>query len=234
MLDIKTYASGSSGNCYKISDGYTSIMIECGIRFQAIREAFSFKLSQVDGCLISHSHKDHCKAVEHILRAGIDCYMSEQTKREIGASGHRIHAFKSRELITIGTFSILTFPLQHDVMNHGFLIQNKNGEKLCYITDSYYCRYKFKGVNYYMIECNYSMPILEKNIKSGVTDKALRYWIVKSHFELENVKKFFKANDLSSVKQIHLIHISSNNGYPELFKSEIQGITGKEVYIHGS
>jgi phosphoribosyl 1,2-cyclic phosphodiesterase len=231
MLNIKKYASGSSGNCYKISDGETTIMIECGIRFQVIREAFSFKLSDVSGCLISHSHKDHCKAVKQISKAGIDCFMSEQTKKEIGISGHRIHTFKSRELIKIGTFSILTFSLQHDVENHGFLIQSKNGEKLCYITDTYYCRYKFSGINYYMIECNYEKELLEENIKSGVTPKEVRNRIIRSHFSLENVKEFFRSNDLTSVKQIHLIHISGNNGNPEQFKAEIQKITGKEVYV---
>jgi len=230
MIDIKTIASGSTGNCYSISDSETTILIECGIQFKRIREAFSFKLSGVAGCLISHSHKDHCKVVEHISKAGIDCYLSAQTIKEINISGHRIHVFESKKIFTIGTFKILPFPLQHDVENHGFLLQSKNGEKLCYITDTFYCKYKFSGVNYYMIECNYYAPQLERNIKAEVVPEAIKNRIVKSHFELENVKEFFRSNDLNCVKQIHLIHISETNGDKESFKQEIQALTGKEVY----
>ncbi len=231
MIDIKQIASGSSGNCYKISDGDTTIMIECGIQFKKIREAFSFKLSKVSGCLISHSHLDHCRVTDKLLKAGIDCYLSESTRKSLGVSGHRVHIFKSKKIFKIGTFKMLPFPLQHDVENHGFLLQSKNGDKLCYITDSYYCRYKFKDVNYYLIECNYQAEKLEKNIKKGVVPAAIRNRVVKSHFELENVKEFFRTNDCSKIKQIHLIHISSNNGDKEFFKSEIQALTGKEVYI---
>ena len=231
MIEIKTIASGSSGNCYSISDGDTQIMIECGIRFQLIQEAFSFQLSGFSGCLISHSHKDHCKAVERILKTGIDCYMSEKTRDEIGISGHRIHTFESKKIFTIGTFKILPFPLQHDVENHGFLLQSKKGEKICYITDTAYCKYKFSGVNYYMIECNYYLPQLEKNIKAEVVPEDIRNRIVKSHFEFENVKEFFRSNDLESVKQIHLVHISEVNGDDQYFREKIQELTGKEVYV---
>ena len=231
MIDITTIASGSSGNCYRIADSTTTLMIEAGIRFHKIREAFSFKLSEVSGCLISHSHLDHCRSTDKILKAGIDCFMSESTRKSMGVSGHRVHIIKPLKIFKIGTFKILPFLLQHDVENHGFLIASENGCKLCYITDSYYCKYRFSGVNYYMIECNYSKEILEENINAVVVPAEIRNRIVKSHFELENVKKFFLANDISDVKQIYLIHISGSNGDPELFKTEIQAITGKPVSV---
>ncbi len=231
MIYIKTIASGSTGNCYRISDGETIIMIEAGIRFHQIREAFDFKLSEVSGCLCSHEHKDHSKAIKDVMKAGIDCYMSPGTARALKLSGHRLKMVKSKELFTVGTFKILPFNAQHDCAEpYGYLLQSKNGEKLVFITDSFYCRYRFPGVNYYMVECNYSKGLLEKNIKSGIVPEAIRNRIVKSHFELENVKEFFRVNDMSKVKQIHLIHISDNNGDKEFFKSEIQKLTGKETY----
>jgi len=232
MIEITTIASGSKGNCYKISDSTTTLLIEAGIRFPLIREGFSFKLSQVAGCLISHEHGDHSKAVKNVMKAGIDCYMSLGTARALKLSGHRLKIVRSKELFTVGTFKVLPFNAQHDCAEpYGYLLQSKNGEKLVFITDSFYCRYRFPGVNYYMVECNYSKDLLEKNIKSGIVPEAIRNRIVKSHFELENVKEFFRVNDMSKVKQIHLIHISQNNGDPELFKSEIQKLCGKPVYI---
>jgi len=230
VINIFQIASGSSGNNYRISDGKTVIMIECGIRFKKIREAFNFKLSEVSGCLLSHCHGDHAKAVKDVMKAGINVYTSPGTIKALNLSGHRLKPVKPLELFTVGTFRVLPFPTEHDCKEpFGFLIQSGT-EKLCFITDTFYCKYKFSGVTHFIVECNYSKEILEENIKSGVVPAAIRNRIVKSHFEIENVKEFFRANDLSAVKQIFLIHISSNNGDPKLFKSEIQKLTGKEVY----
>lgn len=56
MLEIKQIASGSTGNCYRISDGKTNLLIEAGITIRKIKEALMFRLSEIEGCLISHEH----------------------------------------------------------------------------------------------------------------------------------------------------------------------------------
>ena len=77
MLDIRTIATGSSGNCYRITDGQSVLMIEAGIRFKQIQQGFDFALSSgLPGALISHEHLDHAKAVRDMMAAGVDCYMS--------------------------------------------------------------------------------------------------------------------------------------------------------------
>lgn len=233
MIDIKVIASGSTGNCYRISDGETTLMIECGIRLRQIRQAFDFQLAQVAGCLISHCHGDHAMAIRPLMKAGIDCYLSKGTADQLKVSGHRAKVVKPHSLFQVETFKILPFDTQHDCPDPlGFLLQSESGEKLLFITDSYYCKYRFSGVNYFMVECNYSMEILEENIKSGITPPEIRNRIVKSHFELERVKEFFRVNNHPGIREIHLIHLSGGNSDPDLFKSEIQKITGKPVYVH--
>jgi phosphoribosyl 1,2-cyclic phosphodiesterase len=64
-------------------------------------------------------------------------------------------------------------------------------------------------------------------------EPALKTRILKSHFSLKNVKKFLLANDLSRVKEIWLIHLSDGNSDAELFKREIQELTGKMVFVAG-
>jgi|AntDeeMinimDraft_5_1070356.scaffolds.fasta_scaffold16527_4 phosphoribosyl 1,2-cyclic phosphodiesterase len=44
---------------------------------------------------------------------------------------------------------------------------------------------------------------------------------------------FLRANDLSRVKEIHLLHLSDRNSNAERFKREIQEISGKPVYVAG-
>lgn len=231
MIRIRTLATGSTGNCYLIDDDRTQLLLECGIRFKDIRRKLNFQTSAVAGVLISHSHKDHCKGVPSALDASMDVYMSEATVSELGVEHNRIRRYKSKEQFSVGTFTILPFDVQHDVENHGFLIQSENGSKLLFATDTYYVKYKFKGLTHLMIECNYSRKILDENIESGRVPKFLADRIIGSHFSLENVLNFLRANDLSKVQEIHLLHLSDSNSDEELFKREVQAVTGKLVYV---
>jgi phosphoribosyl 1,2-cyclic phosphodiesterase len=233
VIEFVPYFSGSSGNIYTCSDGETTILIEIGVPFPVVRKALNFKTSGVAGALVSHSHKDHCKGVPEAARNGIDCYMPEESISELCLSGHRIKAVKPFAKFRVGSFSILPFPLHHDVVNFGFLIQSDNGGKMVYCTDTRYIKYRFKGVNVFAIECNYDAQILEKNIESGFTSSAIKSRLEKSHFEFSRVKEFFRVQDTSRTREIHLIHVSRGNGDPAMFRDEIEKITGVPVYVKG-
>jgi len=86
-MDIDIFASGSSGNLYRVDDGRTQVLLECGITFARIQKALSFKLSKIDGCLITHEHMDHAKAVKELLLRGTDCYMSKGTAEALEVRG---------------------------------------------------------------------------------------------------------------------------------------------------
>jgi phosphoribosyl 1,2-cyclic phosphodiesterase len=60
---------------------------------------------------------------------------------------------------------------------------------------------------------------------------AMRPRLLRSHFSLENVLEFLRANDLSKVEEIWLLHLSQSNSSEELFKKEVQAATGKPVFI---
>ena len=94
MIKITPYASGSQGNCYRITDGRTPLLLECGIKYKDIQNGMNFKVSEIAACLISHEHQDHCKAVKESMRAGIDCYISAVTAEVLGISGHRLNIIK--------------------------------------------------------------------------------------------------------------------------------------------
>ena len=166
------------------------------------------------------------------MRAGIDCYMSRGTAEALGISGHRLHIIKAKQQFRIGTWTILPFETQHDATEPlAFLLANQDGDKMLYATDTYFIRYRFRGLTHIAVECNYSLDILRSNVEAGTVDKALKNRILKSHFSLENVKKFLLANDLSKVEAIFLLHLSDGNSDAERFKREIQALTGKPVYI---
>ncbi|MGD6993962.1 MBL fold metallo-hydrolase [Sutcliffiella horikoshii] len=232
MIEITALASSSKGNCYRVTDGLTPLLLECGINYREIQKGFNFQMSEVAGCLITHEHGDHCKALKDVLKAGIDCYMSTGTAETIGIKHHRIKKVKAQQQFTIGTWTILPFDVQHDVSEpYGYLLVNRAGEKLLFATDTYYIKYKFKGLTHVLVECNYSMEILNQNILAGSIPPVMKKRLLRSHFSLENVKEFLKANDLTKVQEIWLLHLSDSNSNAEHFKEEIMALTGRRVYV---
>jgi phosphoribosyl 1,2-cyclic phosphodiesterase len=231
MFEVKTLATGSSGNCYLISSGENRFLIEAGIPIKELKTKLQYNLEGIDFALISHSHKDHSHSVKDLLKLGIDVHMAEETALQLAINHHRIKHVEHLKQFKIGEFTIMPFEVNHDVYCLGYLIKNSVGEKLLFITDTYYSKYKFVGVNVLMIEVNYVEEVLMKNIISGRVDRTMRSRLRKSHFSLENVVSFLKANDMSKMQEIHCIHLSNTNSNAEIIKDTITGVTGVPTYI---
>lgn len=232
MIEIKALASGSKGNAYRITDGQTPLLLECGIPYRDIQKGFDFHMSDVAGCLITHEHGDHSKSAKDVMKGAVDIYASEGTFNKLGLSGHHLKPVRAREQFKLGTWTILPFDVEHDVSEPlGYLLMNQCGEKLLFATDTYYIKYKFNSLTHVMVEANYSLEILHENIKSGRVPAVMKRRLLRSHFSLEHVRQFLQANDLSKVQEIWLLHLSDNNSNAEQFKREIMELTGKPVYI---
>ena len=229
-MRFQSLASSSSGNCYLINDGSSQLLVECGITMQRIMSVVD--LSKIDGCLLTHEHGDHSKSVKDILKF-TKVYSSSGTLETVKDKQHisrdfdyRLVALKPNAEIRIGTFKIIPFETQHDAIEpFGYLIYSTiTKKKLLFATDTFYIKPRFKGLDIIAVECNYS-----KEIMSSEITKAQRDRLYKSHFELENVKSFLKANDLKKVEQIYLLHLSNTNANAKLFKQEIEALTGIPV-----
>lgn len=227
MIDIKIIASGSKGNAYIIQDGKKRILIDPGISINELIQKSGFMISKLDFCLISHEHKDHCKAAYHVSRFGVPLVMSAGTSEKLGLYG--VKAVSEKPIIDLNGWDILPFEVQHDAADPlGFLIRTPSGKRIIYASDTYYIQYQFPGVHIWMVEANYSEAIMEANNDLHPVHKDR---VRQSHFEIENLKAFFVAQDLSSTERIYLLHLSDDNSDENYFKTEIQKVTGKPVYI---
>jgi len=228
-MKLKVLASSSKGNCYILETPTGNLLFEAGIPWKEILKGLNYNISNVVGCLISHEHQDHSKAVYDVLKAGIDVWTSKGTANSLGIDRHyRLNIIKSRDQFKVGDFLVLAFDTEHDAEEPlGYLIQYMpTKEKILLLTDSFYCKYKFKGLKYICIECNYIKETLDENIKDGYINEAMKPRLLQSHFSLENVKKFLKANDLSQCREIILLHLSDINADSERMIREIEEVTG--------
>ena len=160
--------------------------------------------------------------------------MTSGTHLAINIENHRIYTIKAKQELRIGTWSILPFDIEHDAAEPvGFLLQSAHGYKVLYITDTKYLKYKFKGITHMMLEVNYIYEQMQQNVKDGKLHNALANRVMQSHFSLEHAIGMLRANDLSKLQEVHLIHLSSNNSNATHIKQSIQKETGVPVYIGG-
>lgn len=237
-MNIKTIGSGSSGNCYRIDDGQTALLIECGLPVKKIKSGCDFDLSSVSGCLVTHEHKDHSLAVNDLMKAGVDVYVTEGTAQKCGAETYRLKLWKRGGIDdvknpwymseAVGTFKIKPFMVHHDAAEPvGYLLESQaTGERLLFVTDSYYIDYRFTGLTHIMVEANFSADTLADS-ENDPRRSRLRH----SHMSLENCIKLLQANDLSKCREIWLIHLSQSNSDAEEFKRRVQEATGCAVYV---
>lgn len=237
MIDVKCLASGSTGNSYAVDDGKSILLLEAGIRSNRILSGYADLLDRVAGCLVTHEHDDHSKGAVRLTESGIDVYASAGTLDAIRPAGflrgYRFHTLRADKQTQLGSWIVLPWEAQHDTVEPlGFLLYSTvTRERLLFATDTFYIGPTFNQLNYIMVECNYDKKILDLNISDGTVPESLKTRLLQSHFSLDNVRTFLTANDLKEVRQIYLLHVSSQNGDKEAFRKDIEALTGIPVIV---
>lgn len=225
-MEFQILASSSKGNSYIVKGKEGSLLLEAGIPFKLLKNKLDYDLSDIKACLITHEHQDHAKSIKDIAKAGIDVYASKGTFKASDSTGHRFISVTDKEQFSIAGFNIMPFKTEHDCNEPlGFLIYEKStGEKLLFATDTYYIKYRFAGLDHIAVECNYSEEVLERNIELGFISAELAQRVRRSHFGLENVIEFLKANDISKLENLYLLHLSDGNSDINVFEREIKKV----------
>ena len=199
-------ASSSRGNCYVVSDGETTILLECGISFRRIKKGLGFGLSAVRTCLISHEHKDHAKSYLDLIKSGVEVFASEGTAAALDCD--LITAVADRVQFRVGSLEIMPFTTFHDAVEPlGFLIYSRrDGERLVFATDTVNLRYRFQQVNLLALEANYDASILARCERMP---EKVRKRVINSHMEINTLCRYLRTLDLSACRTLYLLHLSN-------------------------
>ena len=238
MITVEVLGSSSKGNCYRLLSGGRSLLLECGLPWKEIRKGLNFQTTALDGCLITHHHKDHARSAADVMRAGVDLYATGAAFEAMAIPGGPHHRFKPliyRHTVTVGEWwRVMAFEAHHDAPGTaGFWIEDKDGDKLVFLTDSAFSYYTFPGTGVYMVEANFSEKILQRNVDDGLIDAFLARRVTENHMSIERVVVMFTEADLSQCRHIHLLHGSDGNSDSALFKKIVEEATGVPVTVEG-
>lgn len=227
-MKFESLASSSAGNAYIVSDNDTRILLECGVSHKKLQKLSGFSLSEFQGCLVSHEHKDHAKAVADLISRGMTVYMSQGTAEQLEAEGAEL--IEHMEQFNIGSLDIVPFTTFHDAAEPlGFLIKSRvDGDVLAFATDTVNLRYKFPNLNILAIEANYDKNILERCDRMP---EKVRHRITNAHMEIDTLCDYLRSLDLSKCREVYLLHLSDATSHEGHFINKVARVvpTGTAV-----
>lgn len=218
MLKIKVLSSGSQGNCYLLDYNNETLILDCGIPIKEIKKGLDFDISRVVGVCITHAHQDHLLSVKDFKNMGIQVFEGYKNYEQ------GINTMYSKEF---GSFKIKTFQLPHDgTLNCGYFI-TVGDQKILYMTDFEYCRYKFtkQNVDHILIECNYQQELINEDLPQFVHK-------IRGHASLNTCKDFIDVNKSDNLKTVLLLHMGGDTCNAMECVEQIQEIVGKDVIVN--
>lgn len=196
-MKLYTISSGSKGNCYIITDSNShQLIIECGVSIKDIIPHINF--DTIDGCIVSHSHKDHSSAIADLKRYGVKVYTNEE--------------LIAGTLSIINNWIILPIPTAHSVPCYSFIIHNiKDHKQLLFVTDTREINNNIadQPFDLAMIEANYSEKYIQEHF-AELDNKGYE-----NHLSVESVVEWLNSRQ-NKPKHICLIHLSGSGKITEI------------------
>lgn len=232
-MRFQSLASSSQGNAYIVSDDCTHILLECGVSHKKLQQLCGFRTTALDGCIVSHEHKDHSQCVEKILASGVPVYLSQGTARALELPEKLLDLateMESGQQFTIGSLDILPFSTFHDAQEPlGFVMQSRvDGDILAFATDTVNLPYNFPGVNLLAVEANFQQDILDRCER--MPEKTRRR-VSNTHMEIDKLCECLRRMDLSRCREIYLLHLSAATSHEGHFINKVARVVPRHVKV---
>ncbi|TLM87002.1 MAG: MBL fold metallo-hydrolase [Actinobacteria bacterium] len=229
-LRIVVLGSGSSGNAIAVTDGVTSVLIDCG--FSARETARRMATCGLDAAstaalLLTHEHSDHVRGVEVFSRRHpMPVFASDGTRRAAGldravADPRTIECGAEER---IGTLRVVAFATSHDAAQPlGFRVESDDGERVGIVTDTgivtEQAHEALAGCDLLAIESNHDVRMLER----GRYPQFLKSRILSHRGHLANAQSADALEQLATDRLRHVIalHRSRENNTEQLVLAEL-------------
>ena len=241
-MRIVTFASGSPGTCYLVSDGGVNVLIDAGISARRIVQGLGvlgLAPQDVCGVLITHEHSDHISGLPVLVkRTGMRIFapseLGEVLKRVKPELSESIDYIPPDGGLCVGDVRITAFPTPHDASaSFGYRIEGS--EVFAFATDTGHISDELlqglQGADTVVIEANHDKVML----KNGPYPPFLKQRVLSKHGHLSNddCAKLACLLADSGTRQIILGHLSQQNNTPEAAETAVsEALSGRNVKIY--
>jgi len=230
------FASSSAGNACLFETTDTRILVDAGLSLRQLERKLEDAdvRGPVDALVITHAHRDHvgeCAAIGRHL--GVPVYATESTARTARLGDRkRVRVCASRGSFRVGSLSVSTLPLPHDV--HQVALRVDDGTHTIGLATDLGevpadLRAHFDECDALLLESNHDVHMLETGPYSA--DLKKRVASSKGHLSNEQCARFLA--DLSArTRVVVLMHLSEKNNRPELALERARAaLAGRNVQL---
>lgn len=236
-VQVKIVASGSSGNCYWVSDGETRVLIDAGIRTKDIErglDAIGERADAIEHVLISHSHTDHVAGLKGFINryqprvwmtAGTERGLVQELKDTCGV----FTALAAETITEIGGSHVLPLRVPHDDEDPVGFVLVSGGVRLAFIADvgeiTVSMSSVIRDVDFLFLESNH---IPEWTASNEDLPERLRHRIGLYHLSNNKVEQFIFNEMCREVRHLVLGHLSgSNNSEAAVYEMASRALSAK-------
>ena len=217
-MKISCLSSGSSGNCFYVSNNDSAVLVDCGISSKQVEQrllAIKQSPEKIKGIFVTHEHADHTKGVDVFARKfNIPVFATKGTINNsfLCSNKELICPIKNNETLEIGKMEIEAFSKAHDCEDP-ISFRIKNGRTLSIITDiGHSCENVIEAVSdsdFLVIEANHDIDML----KNGKYPWFLKSRILGENGHLSNYDSGLcvMEHGKRKLKNVVLAHLSENN-----------------------
>mgnify|MGYP001107444804 CR=1 FL=1 len=228
-LTFYSLSSGSKGNCYLVTNGTTTVLVDAGISCKETTQCLQtlgLSPSDINGIIITHGHSDHYKGLDVLAgRHSIPVFTNSATWDEMNpylkyAFKMKYNLFRTGDLLDIGDLKINTFAKLHDTRDPFGVTVIHQDSRACVLTDigrmTPAVLREIHETDLLVLESNHDRRMLDVGPYPEYLKARIRS--DKGHLSNEDaartlVELFWNQ---TRIKQVLLAHLSDENNRPEI------------------
>jgi len=222
-MRFASLGSGSKGNASLISQGKTTLLIDCGFSARETEkrlQRIEFDASKLSAILVTHEHGDHINGVRVLARKyNIPVYATAGTASYLAADvAGLVTEFSSHDVFSIDDIEVHPFPVPHDAREPSQFVFHDGKHKVGLLTDvgisTPIIEQALSGCDALLLEANHDMEMLDN---SDYHDH-LKHRVSGRLGHLNNVQsaKILEKIDTSKLQHIIAMHLSEKNNSPNI------------------
>ena len=227
--------SGSSGNCYLLQSGETSILLDAGISTRSLKKHLKdIGMSLEDdiaAVFVTHDHADHIKSVGNIARECGKTIFATQLVHEgiacnrclrIDVPNDRKAFVEKGKTVEMGNFRITPFDVPHDSRDCVGYVVEADGVRFCLITDIGHVTDTIRNHDINMLMMGKYSPFLKERISSD-----------RGHLNNEQAAMLLAEYATPQLRHVWLCHLSEENNHPVLARKTAEAVLRQHGIIPG-
>jgi len=222
-MRFASIGSGSRGNATLISQGKTTLLVDCGFSARETEkrlQRLNINASDLSAIVVTHEHADHINGVRVLARKHkLPVFATAGTAGCLAADvAEYVTEFSCHETFNIGDIEVQPFPVPHDAREPSQFVFHNGQHKLGLLTDvgsiTPIIEKHLTACDALLLEANHDRDMLD----DGDYPEHLKYRVSGRLGHLNNVQsaKLLEKIDTSRLQHIVAMHLSEKNNSPNI------------------